>query len=64
MIDNNIIIKINLSDNFLEKLLKALSLEQQNPVGLPMGLLEALNAQPKPQDSAPKPKARVGFKIK
>ena len=65
MKQNNITIKINISDELVEKLLKLVALEQpQTPMGLPMGLLEALQVQPKPEESPPKQRARVGFKIK
>ena len=62
---NNITIKINVSDSLLSKLMRLINTQEQSqlPMGLPMELLGALQAPPKPQ-VPPKEKAKVGFKIK
>jgi len=60
---NEINIKINVSDQLLAKLMSLMAQEEpQLPMGLPMGLLGAL--QPPQPQTPPKEKAKVGFKIK
>ena len=61
---NEINIKINVSDQLLAKLMSLVAQEEsQLPIGLPMGLLEAIQ-QPQSPPPPPKEKAKVGFKIK
>ena len=62
---NEITIKIDVSDSLLAKLMSLVGEPEapQLPMGIPMGLLGAL--QPPQQPSTPpKEKAKVGFKIK
>ncbi len=60
---NEINIKINVSDQLLAKLMNLMAQEEpQLPIGLPMGLLGALQPPQQPQ-TPPKEKAKVGFKI-
>tara|TARA_R110000823_G_scaffold292488_2_gene411292 strand:- start:529 stop:756 length:228 start_codon:yes stop_codon:yes gene_type:complete len=68
--DNNITIQLSVSDNLLDKVLKALTAPPPNPMGggmpIPMSLLSGLlgQAPPSKEEEATEERPTVGFKIK
>ena len=68
--DNNITIQLSVSDNLLDKVLKALTAPPPNPMGggmpIPMSLLSGLlgQAPPSKEEESTEERPTVGFKIK